>query len=177
MIKINKIAAAFAMTSMLASAPVMAASDGTLGATSSGSTDISVQIVDMVKVTGLDNIALGSYTGTGDLTGTTDYCVYRNGGGAYQVTLTSTTGALSVSDGGTNNIGFSVLIDDDNDATAGGESLGYNSASLVSMAGASAADCGGSDNAQMHFTFAEADLQAAKSATYNATLTVLVEPI
>ena len=40
----------------------------------------------------------------------------------------------------------------------------------------SSTSCGGSDNASLHVTFAEADLLGAEAGTYADTLTVFVEP-
>jgi len=39
-----------------------------------------------------------------------------------------------------------------------------------------ATDCGGSDNASLQVSFAEADLQAAPTSAYSDTITVLVQP-
>ncbi len=173
--KLIKTFSAAALVSAL-SIPAVAATDGSLGATSSGSTDVSLTIQDRVQISGMTNVALGSYTGTGDLTGSTDYCAYRNGGGNYTVKLTSSTGSFAVANGG-DSIAFAVRADVAGDGDASdGELLSYNSVSS-SMAGDAAVDCSSSTNGQLHFTLAEAALQAAPSKTYTATVTVLVEPI
>ncbi|MCZ6871353.1 MAG: hypothetical protein O7G84_17795, partial [Gammaproteobacteria bacterium] len=63
--------------------------DGTVGATSTGTTDVSVTIPDRVRVSRLDGIALGTYGGSGDMSGVDDLCVFRNGSGSYKIQLDS----------------------------------------------------------------------------------------
>ena len=158
--------------------PAFGASDGTLGATSSGTSDITLEIADRVQITSVEDITLGAWGGSGDMVGTTEFCVYRSGGDDYAVTLTADTGAFQVGSVTTlDNIAFSVRVDDDLDASDG-ESLSYNTQSAVALAGSSSLTCGGGDNAEVEVTFAEAALQAASTANdYQATITILVEPI
>ena len=176
--KLNKIAQGLAFTAALAASnAVFAAADGTLGATSSGDTDISLEIVDRVQITNMKDIALGSYSGSGAMVDSTSFCVYRNGGDQYQLTLTTDTGAFQLDSATTlDSIAFTTKVDADL-TPADGAGIAYNTAS-AGMTGAGAVDCGGSDNASLEITFAEAALQAASTAAdYQATMTVLVEPI
>ncbi len=163
--------AAFAMNAM-------AASDGSLGSDSNGTTDVTLEIVDRVQISNMKDIALGSYSGSGDMNNSASFCVYRNGGDDYAVTLTVDTGAFAVDSGTTgDSIAFTARIDDDLDASDG-EVLTYNTASTVALAGSVSTTCGGGDNASLAVSFAEANLQAASSANdYGATVTVLVTPI
>lgn len=177
--KLNKIAQGFAFAASLAVAgSAMAATQGSLGDDSTGTSDISLTIVDKVQVTNMKDIPIGSYTGSGDLTPSTSFCVYRNGGDDYKLTLSSSTGAFQLDSAlASESIPFSVKVDDDLDATDG-ESVTYNTETAVALSGAATTNCGGSDNASMALTFAEADLQAASSSNdYQATMTVFVEPI
>ncbi|MCB1644178.1 MAG: hypothetical protein KDI36_01930 [Pseudomonadales bacterium] len=162
----------------LISSASMAATDGSLGADSTGTSDLSLTINDRVQITGVDDIALGAYSGSGVLTGETEFCVYRNGGDNYKVTLTTDQASFVVKSATTlDTIAFSASIDDDLDASDG-ESLTYNTASAVALAGSNSVTCGGSSNAALQVSFAEAALQAAASANdYQATVTVFVEPI
>ena len=67
------------ITGMIASGTLMAATDGTLGATSTGTLDISVDVEDLVRISGLSDILLTfDATGTGDVVGSSTACVYRN---------------------------------------------------------------------------------------------------
>lgn len=177
--KLNKTAiTGLALAAVLSSGHALAASDGTLGLDSTGTSDISLEIADRVQITSMADIALGAWGGSGDLVGASDFCVYRNGGDNYRLTLTADTGAFQVfSATTTDNIAFTAKVDDDLDASDG-EALVYNTTTAVALSGSDSLTCGGSDNASMEVTFAEANLQAASTANdYQATVTVFVEPI
>jgi hypothetical protein len=171
--KLNKIITGAALTTLLAGQAVA----GTLGATSTDNSIVSLEVVDRVQITNVDNIALGAYGGTGTLTGATQYCVFRNGADNYTVKLTTDTGAYQVSSASTlENISFSVNVDSDADAS-NGQPLAYNTAS-IGMAGSAQTNCGGLDNGAIEVNFAQADLLAVSSGNdYTATMTILVEPI
>lgn len=174
----NKIAVGFAFAATLAANHVMAASNGTLGADSTGSTDITLEIADRVQISSVADIALGAWSGAGDMVGSSEFCVHRNGGDDYRLTLTADTGAFEVRSGTTlDSIAFSAKVDDDLDASDG-EALVYNTATVLPLTGSASLTCGGSDNAALEVTFQEANLQAVSSAAdYQATVTIFVEPI
>ena len=161
----------------LMSGGAMAASDGTAGATSTGTTDISLEVTDLVQISNVSDIALGAYGGTGPLVGESEHCVFRNGGDAYTVTLTSSTGSFTIASPTTlDTIAFTVKVDDDTDASDQGDAT-YNVAS-GSLTGSGSTTCGGVDNAAIEVTFAEAALLAVTSAAdYAATVTILVAAI
>ena len=160
------------------SAAAFAASDGTAGATSTGTSDVSLTINDRVQITSVADIALGAYGGSGAMTGLSNYCVFRNGGDDYKLNLTADTGAFQVDSALTgDSIAFTVRVDDDADASDG-EALAYGVDSAVALVGASTLTCGGADNASMYVSFAEAALLAVSSSNdYIATVTLLVSPI
>lgn len=175
---LNKFTMGLAFAATLMTGQAFAASDGTLGASSSGTTDLTLEIADRVQITSVEDIALGAWSGSGNMVGTTQFCVYRSGGDNYAVTLTADTGAFQVDSATTlDSIAFSAKVDDDLDASDG-EALTYNTQSAVALVGSSSFTCGGADNAELQVTFAEAALQAASTANdYQATVTILVEPI
>lgn len=72
---------------------VLAATNGAVGATSTGTTVITATIPDRVRVMGFTDISLGPYAGA-DLTGTSPACVSHNGPGSYGITLTSANGSF-----------------------------------------------------------------------------------
>ncbi|MCB1692524.1 MAG: hypothetical protein KDI19_07130 [Pseudomonadales bacterium] len=174
----KKIVTGFAFAASFAAMNAMAATQGSLGADSTATSDITLEVADRVQITSVEDITLGAWSGSGNLTGSTDFCVYRSGGDDYQLTLTADTGAFQVDSAtASDSIAFTAKVDDDLDASDG-ESLAYNTATSAALAGSSSFTCGGSDNAQLEVTFAEAALQAASTANdYQATVTLLVEPI
>lgn len=176
--RLNTIVSVLIFLSAWIAAAAYAASDGTAGATSTGTSDVSLTINDRIQISSVADIALGAYSGSGALTGQSDYCVFRNGGDNYKINLTSSTGAFQVDSALTgDSIAFTVRVDDDADAS-NGEALGYGVDSTVAMAGAASLTCGGSDNASMYVSFAEVDMLAVSTASdYQATVTMLVSPI
>lgn len=83
------------LSSFSHSGPSPAGADGLFGATSTGSTTITVNIPHRIRVMGLKDITLGTYNG-GQLTGSSPACVIRNGEGSYTVTLTSANGSFAM---------------------------------------------------------------------------------
>lgn len=176
---VNKIAKSIALASLVAaSGSALAATQGTLGATSTGTADITMSVEDRVQVTGLDDMLLGTYGGSGDLFSEMSFCVYRNGTGLYDLTVSSNNQSGSnefrASDG-LNFVVYTVLFDEDNTA-ADGDPIASGVQELDLVGHATSTSCAGSENASVRVTFGEAALQAAPAGSYTDTLTFLVEP-
>lgn len=176
--KFQQIARTVAFASaLLASAGAFPASDGTLGADSTAEITISLNIEERVQVSGLDDIALGTYAGTGDLEGASSFCVYRNGSGLFDLTVTSTNadgGAFRATDG-TDFIAYTVRVDDSIDASRGRRAASGSTVTGLSGSGSST-NCGGAEQAALAVTFSEAALQAAPSGNFSDVIVVRVEP-
>jgi hypothetical protein len=154
-----------------------AATDGTLGSTSTGTLSITLGIQDLVRISGLADMALGNYTGAGDLNSNEDVCVYRNGpSGQYKVTASASEGAFALK-AGSNAIPYKVYF---NDATGvSGETLLTYSAISGAQSGANnqSVDCSvGGKSSNVHVQLLETDLQAAAPGAYSGTLILTVEP-
>jgi hypothetical protein len=176
--KLSKIAIGIALSSAMFAGQTMAAQQGTLGATSTGKSTVTLEIADMVKITGVDDIGLGAFDGINDLSGGTAFCVYRSGGNGYRMTVSAEgKTALEVESASTTDtIGFTAKVDNDSDAS-NGTAIVHNGTSGT-YSGSSALDCGASDNASLAVNFAAADLLSASAAAdYTATVVILVEPI
>ena len=155
------------------SSPLFAANDGPLAGTSQGDFDLILAVQDLVRVSRLDDLNFGLYVGTGSPTNTEDFCVYRSGTGAYQVTLTGdgAANAFTVTDG-TNIIPYAVEFDD---SVAGGEVTATTGVAITGQVGDPGQEtCGDTDNASIDITFNQTDLQAAPTGNYNGTLTILI---
>ncbi len=151
-----------------------AATQGELGATSTGVLNISVGIGDSVRISNLQDIS-GTFDGTNDIVGSSAACVYRNGTGNYNLSATGsgTGGAFELTDG-TNTVPFSVSFNDGNGAqalTTGVQLTGLSGADIMSP---SCANTG--DNGTIEVTITAADLSAVPGATYSGALTLLVAP-
>ena len=176
--KFNNIVTGVAFAASLFAGNAMAATDGTLGTDSTGTSLVSLSIADRVQISGISDIALGAWSGSGNMTGYTNFCVYRSGGDNYQLTATTDNGAFAVTSATTGDtVPFTAQVDDSLDASAG-ETLSYNTATSTALVGSSSLTCGGTDNAQLLVSFAQSDLQQASTANdYQATVTIYVQPI
>lgn len=164
-------------SALAASGAAVAANDGSIGATSSGDLQVTLAVGDRVRISSLNDIALGGYTGAGDLVGSDAFCAYRNGTGLYSLSVASANAAAGVyrARKGAKVIPYTVRIDDDVDASNGLSVV--SGATVTGLQGsATSASCSGSDNAALEVTFAAADLQGANAGAYTDTLTLLVQP-
>ena len=157
----------------VASSSVMAATQGTLGTTSTGTLDITLDIDNLMRVSNLDDINLGTYAGAGNLTGSDSFCVYRNGAGNYAITMTGSgaANAFTLANGG-NTLPYTVEF------VNGGNNAMTTGAALTGQAGANTTSdtCGGTDNVSVNVAVDNADLAAAPAGNYTGTLTIVVAP-
>ena len=164
---------------LFATGSVYAATQGSLGATSTGTLNITATVNNLVQITNLNDIDLGTFTGTGNLTGNDTLCIYRNGSGTYQITATGsgTGSAFTVTDG-SNTLPYTVDYTSDLLGTPTTTTMSTGSA-LTGQAGVDSASttcAGGGDNAQVDITISNADLTSAPAGAYSGTLTLVVAP-
>lgn len=155
-----------------------AATDGTLGSTSQGDLDISLSIANLIQISNFSDLALGAYSGTGDLEGNDDLCVYRNNaGGQYTITATASEGSFKVV-AGAEEIPYAAYFNDVT-GTTGEIPLAYSTATATqSGANTVSADCSsGGLRANVHVKVLEADLQAAEPGSYSGTLILTANPV
>ena len=171
----NAITSMTAATLVAASMNLFAASDGSLAATSSGTTVLSLSVPNLVQISGLANVGLTGYVPGSDSTGSSDACVYSNAAGNYYVTLTSTSGAFNLTDG-SNTIPYAVTWDDTPASTPSPDSVVYATKSGLQAGNASSTTCGGTPNASLAVTVNSADMAAKPAGSYSDTITILVSP-
>ncbi len=171
------------VTGMVATSGLMAATDGIVGATSTGTLDISVDVEDLVRISGLSDILLTfDITGTGDIVGSSTACVYRNGAGTYTVNATGsgTANAFTIQDAGPTPTPIAYTVGWDDSVTGAGVSAVSSGTLLTNQLGANTVsdDCstGGGANAFVEVTVPRASLVAAPAGTYNGTLTLEIAP-
>ena len=109
MMNFRKLAVAAVLTAAtLVSQGAGAATQGTLGATSTGTAAVSLTIAQQYQISGLSDLAFGTYSGSGALTSNEDVCVYTNDTTKnYHVLVTDSAGSFEVVNG-SNNIPFTV---------------------------------------------------------------------
>ncbi|MFU8816371.1 MAG: hypothetical protein ACNA7W_13555 [Pseudomonadales bacterium] len=171
--------------SMLLWAPIAGAdtADGTVGATSTGTVDLSILVPNLVMITGLDAIEL-EYEAGNDVVGVENFCVWATAGTEYTIQITSANGSgvfEAIGAATSSSIDYTVDFDDDTSVEAwqpvtegvvlGGS--GYTTASNGARPG-----CVGGDNAAIRITAVEADnLDGAAADDYQDELTLLVTAI
>jgi hypothetical protein len=172
--QIGKVLAVAAVATFAASS-AFAATQGTLGATSQGTLDITLTIDELVQISALDDIALGNYTGGANMTGVDDLCVYSNIGG-YQITATGNgAGSAFHLIGAGATIPYTVEWADSAGAGAG-EPMTSGTV-LTNQSGTfTTPNCNGGNNARVTVTVNSTDLAAAPAQDYTGVLTLMVAP-
>ena len=175
------------MRSVLATAltlgalPALAATDGTLGSSSTGDFGIDLTVPNLIRISSLTDQTLVYTPGSG-ATVTEDFCVYTNASsGTYNVTATSAGTARNggtaflLDDGAVTNPGtMEYTVNYEGIALAEG-TLNNNSGTGF-PANTAAIDCGGADPVSVIISVAQSQIDSAAPATYTDTLTFLVAP-
>jgi len=155
----------------------MAATDGSLGSTSTGDTDVTITIGDVVQVTVQQDVGL-TYTPGSPSTGATGVCVYRNSNANVNVTLTSAnpdgSNNFRMSDGGTSFITYAVDLTGSTTNVIGAVS---GTANTITDENNTSTNCGGAFSHSVGVTATAANLDAAPAGSYTDTITILAEPI
>jgi len=154
----------------------LAETDGTLGSTSTGDTDVTITIGDVVQVSVQQDVTL-SYTPGSNSTGNTGVCLYRNSNDDVNVTLTSAnpdgSNNFQMVDGA-NTIQYSVDFTGGTTPVTGALSGDVN---LVDNVNSTSATCGGVYTHTLGVTASAVNLDAAPAGSYSDTVTILAEPI
>jgi len=150
-----------------------AATDGSLDTTSEGTAVVNIAKQNVVKITNLDDIDLGT---AGILattaTGTDDVCVYSSTGG-YGLVVTSSNEAFELrANGSTTNIEYSVGWE----ANIASD-ITYNILLGGLVGNPVDVDCDGQTNASFTISVEPNDFNAAEPGTYTDTLILLVQPM
>jgi hypothetical protein len=176
--KLKTLAAAMVL---VAAAPAFAV-DGIFGTTSTGSTDITANIGNLVNITQVDDPIVLAPNALGDLEHDDEICLFRNGNDDQDVSLLFTSangaGTFELTDGINPNVPYSVTV-----GLVGGASFG------PATEGTALTATGGTDNlpdctastggVNVHYTLniPVGVIQSTTAGTYIDTLTILVTPI
>ena len=177
--QIARVAAPIIITAaLMAPYQAFAASQGSVGATSTGSVDIDLTVPQLARISALNDIALGTWTGTGGLSGSDSLCVWTTTG-AYNVTATGSGagGAFTLDDGSGGTLAYAVEWAD-TAAAGAGSAMTAGAALNGQNAAATSTTCNGGANldATVLVDVIEADLAAASYGNYTGTLTLVVAP-
>lgn len=171
--------ALIAVCALQAPAMAHAATQGSLGATSTGSVDISATVPGRVQISGLSDVAFGTVDPTVAASNAQNVCVWSNTSGrAYSITATGSgaANAFSLTDGA-NNLAYGVEWSD-----ASGQSSGTALTTAATLMGLTSTatnptcSAGPASSASLIVKMTAADLQAAVAGSYTGTLTLVVAP-
>lgn len=160
-------------------AAAVAASQGTLGATSTGSVDISATVPGRVQISGLSDVAFGTVDPSTAASDAQNVCVWSNTSGrGYSLTATGSgaANAFTLSDG-TNDLAYAVEWADSSGQSAGSAlTPGTTLGGLASTAVSPTCSAGPAASASLIVKLTTADMQAAVAGSYSGTLTLVVAP-
>ena len=168
---------------------VMGASDGTLGATSTGVINISLTLNTVVQITNVKDVNLTYVSGTnsGDLEYVSDLCIYTNNpSGRYRITMISqnalgTKGRVINTDTGLSPLSYEATWFTNAQATGSSVHTLQSGVPTATLTGAHTTsnncDNGANNTASIKFKFLESDLLATPGGNYNDVITIVVSPI
>lgn len=176
---------ALSASALVGSALVNAATQGTVGVSSTGTVDVSILVPNLVLVNNLDDVTLNYVPGGGDVVQSEAFCVWATPGTLYTLSIGSVTPSGSstfeaVGGGGTR-VDYTVDFDD---SIVGAAWESVVEGAVLDNAGTGYSAASGAtpgcltDNARLRITAAEAgNLDAADADVYADTLTLLVQPL
>ena len=171
--------ALLACCALVIPSPSLAATQGSIGSTSTGSVAISTTVPGRVQISGLTDIAFGTVDPTVAASSAEDVCVWSNTvGKAYQVTASGSgaASAFTLTDG-TNTLAYDVEWADTSGQSSGTAlATGAALASQVSTATNPSCSAGPAATASLIVKLSAANLQSAVAGAYTGTLTLVVAP-
>lgn len=162
----------------LAGGTAWAATQGSVGTTSTGTVDLQVTIGTLARISDLDDLDLGQFTGSGDLSDNDDVCVWSSGSSGYNITGTgSGTGGAFTLGAGAELVTYTVEWASTSGQTTG-SSLTSGSALTGQTTAATSTDCnaGASPSASLIVKVAESEMLGKSAAAFTGTLTLVVAP-
>ena len=161
----------------MALSPVaLAATQGNLGSNSSGDLDITLDIQELIMVSGLSDVTLPAFNGgVTDSTGTVNFCVYRNSSvnSAYNIQMDDGVSDADYQLNGplASTLSYTVEVNSINVPE------GVVTANAAFVADNTSTNCGGTPNTTLDITVSNGDMQTAEPGTYTGTLYMTVQPI
>ena len=174
------VAAGLALALAFTGVNAHAATQGTLGTTSTGSIEISASVANRARITGLSDVAFVNQDPATAAASAQNVCVWSNTStSAYTITASgSGAGSAFTLANGASTVPYSVEWNAASGQTSGTAlAAGTASGSLLSTATHQTCTSGPSSSASLIVRIAAADLATMPAATsYTGTLTLLVTP-
>jgi hypothetical protein len=170
-----------AAASFLLVEPAAASTQGSLGATSTGSLTINASVPGRVRVSGLSDVTFSNADPSANATNAQNLCVWSNTSTrGYSITATGSGagGAFTLANGALPTVPYAVQW-----ASTSGQTSGTSLVAATALTGrtstATSSDCsaGPSASASLIVSLTSATLQSMTAGiTYNGTLTLVVAP-
>jgi hypothetical protein len=159
---------------------VHAATDGALGATSSGDSNVTLTIPKLVRISSITNFDFGNYDGASDPASlNSDTCVWTNDtAGEYTVNATGdgASNAYTVSNG-SETLSYTVYWNDQV-GTSGSVQLSTGiSTATQTGADTSSQTCSGGGTSNLEVRFAKSDILSKEAGTYSGVISLTVSPV
>lgn len=165
-----------ALSASALSGVAFAATQGSLGSTSTGTSSLNATVTDLVQITDVNDITLTAATASDPLAGSdSSVCVYSNASGnLYEITATSANGSGSflLSDG-SNTMAYTVSW---TDSSSGNASLTEGAQSTSNFAGSAQTNCGDGNTSSVALNVPAATWTTSPAGAYTDTLTLVVAP-
>jgi hypothetical protein len=155
---------------------------GGVNANQNASTSFSVSVTiegasQQVKISRLDDLSFGAYSGTGSRQASERFCVYSTAG-SYRLSVSSASQDSSgnfylPSVNSSANIPVAVSFID---SIGGPGTIPVLNAAVSGLGDSNSEDCLGTDNATLTFDMNEQSLRSVASGDYLETLTIMIEP-
>lgn len=173
----------FIVMACMAIAPFgYAATQGQLSSPSIGTFDATIVVDEIISINGVDDIPLPQWTGSGDIEGWDDVCVFSNTtGGGYNVSVTAQSGYafLALDSTSSPTLSYRVFWNDDPQTNIGEIELTYGQQLTGQLSGASTVDCSNLSanvSARVRILFDEASLMSVPWSIFNDTLLLTMAP-
>lgn len=178
----NLLNAAVATSMMVGASMAGAATQGTIGATSTGSVDLNILVPGLVLVNNLDDMFL-TYAPGSDAVATEQFCVWSTPGLTYDITIDASNpsvGTEFTAVSGTDSVVYGIEFDDWTVGTGWvpvTDGLPLDNGGSGYFAANSATPGCTTDNAAIRVTAEElGNLDNAIEGLYTDTITLIVEP-
>ena len=163
-------------------APAQAATQGTLGATSTGSIQITVSVPSRVQITGLNDVAFTNVDPAVNATNAQSNCVWSNTATkGYTITATGsgTSGAFTLASGALTPVAYTVQWNQSTGQSSGTAlTAATTSGTFNSTATTPTCATAPATSSSLVVSIASAQLlNMASLTTYTGTLTLLVSPV
>ncbi len=185
LINTNRVFRSFAAMAMLAAvlpvSPAQAATQGSVGATSTGTITINATIAGLVQISNLTDLTFSALTGSADAQQTENVCVWSNTSSkSYTIRATGsgTASAFTLASGTNAPVPYTVAWANSTAATTGtGLTTNVASAAFTSAAVTPLCAAGANPSAKLFVTILAADQNTMiANAAYTGVLTLLVTP-